>query len=147
MNKQLFDSYKKLAETEKAEMRFRLKDSPVGLSFIEFLDKCNNRNFRNSDVVQHIYKDELDKKPYAVLENRFFKLRKKITDEFLSRASDHATFLPEEENELQNCRKLIRENEKEAAFHRLTALEKDCWEKNIFELLPAIIDQLIFCNQ
>src|ERR1051326_2265703 len=78
MNKQLFDSYKKLAETEKAEMRFRLKDSPVGLSFIEFLDKCNNRNFRNSDVVQHIYKDELDKKPYAVLENRFFKLRKKI---------------------------------------------------------------------
>ncbi|MBC7863399.1 MAG: hypothetical protein IAF38_10520, partial [Bacteroidia bacterium] len=26
-------------------------------------------------------------------------------------------------------------------------LEKSCWEKNIFELLPSIIDNLIFCNQ
>jgi hypothetical protein len=147
MNKQLFDSYKKLSVTAKSEMRFRLKDSPVGLSFIEFFEKCTNRNFRNSDAVEHIYKEELEKKPYAVLENRFFKLRKKINDEFLSAVEDEGGLLPAEELELHQCKQLVRDNEKETAYQRLIILERDCWAKNIFELLPAILDQLIFCNQ
>jgi hypothetical protein len=128
-------------------MRFRLKDSPVGLSFINFFEQCSNRNFRSRDAVEYIYKEELGKKPYAVLENRFFKLRKKINDEFLSKIDDEGGLLPPEELELHRCRQLIRDNEKETAYQRLAVLEKDCWEKNIFELLPGIIDQLIFCNQ
>jgi hypothetical protein len=128
-------------------MRFRLKDSPVGLSFINFFEQCTNRNFKNRDAVQYIYKEELEKKPYAVLENRFFKLRKKINDEFLSAVDDEGGLLPQEELELHRCKQLVRDNEKEAAYQRLVILEKECWNKNIFELLPSILDQLIFCNQ
>ncbi|HEY6161522.1 MAG TPA: hypothetical protein VI112_09875 [Bacteroidia bacterium] len=147
MNKQLYDTYKKLGETVKSEIRFRLKDSPVGLSFMDFLEQCANRNFHNRDVVEHIYKEELESKPYAVLENRYFKLRKKFADEYLVANEDANVFLPDEEQELQRCRQLISNNEKETAYQRLSELEKICWQKNIFELLPAIIDQLIFCNQ
>jgi len=147
MNKALYDSIKKLSATEMSELRFKLKDSPVGLSFIDFFEQCTNRNFKNRDVVEHIYKNEIDKKPYSVLENRFFKLRKKITDEFLNADQGEIGLLPEEELELHRCKSLIRDNDKETAYHRLVILEKDCWEKNIFELLPSIIDQLIFCNQ
>ena len=147
MNKELFDNYKKLSVTGKSELRFKMKDSPVGLSFLEFLDACTNRNFRNSDAVDHIYKTEKGIKPYAVLENRFFKLRKKINDEMESSSDADPGILPEEELELHRCKRQVRDGDKENAYQSLVALEKDCWAKNIFELLPAILDQLIFCNQ
>src|SRR6266571_523697 len=113
MNKTLFDSIKKLSATERSELRFKLKDSPVGLSFIDFFEQCTNRNFKNRDAVEHIYKEEIDVKPFSVLENRFFKLRKKITDEFLNSNAGESGLLPEEELELHHCKQLIRDNDKE----------------------------------
>ncbi|MEW6470508.1 MAG: hypothetical protein AB1458_16470 [Bacteroidota bacterium] len=147
MNKELYDSFKKMGETARAEMRFRLKDSPVGLLLYDYLDKCTNRNFRNRDVVESIYKSELQTTPYAVLENRFFKLRKKFLEEYTSGSGPAADQLADQEKKLLHCRQLLGNNEKESAYQQLGALEKECWDKNIFELLPQVIDQMIFCNQ
>src|SRR5687768_12794124 len=144
MNKELYDSFKKLGETAKAEIKFRLKDSPVGLQLFDYLEKCTNRNFKNRDIVENIYKEELQSTPYQVLENRFFKLRKKFMEEYSGNASPDMGLLAEQERALLLCRQLLNNNEIEAAYQQLAALEKECREKNIFELLPSVIDQMIF---
>ena len=147
MNKELLDSYKKLGETARAEARMRLKDSPVGLRLFEFLDACNKNNFKNREVVEVIYKEELSGTAYGILENRYFKLRKKLLQEYFSSSGNKEEVLAEQEKELLRCKELINKNLREKAYHRLAALEKECREKNIFELLPAVLDQMIFCNQ
>lgn len=146
MNKVLFDTYKKLKTTERSELNYKFKDSPVGLRLIGFLENCTNRNFKNSDAVTEVYRG--DKTSYNVLENRFFKLRKKIMDELQnSDVVNYSALLTDEELKLFRCKNLTLSENKEEAFRQLTELEKDCWQKNIFELLPSIIDQLIFFNQ
>jgi hypothetical protein len=146
MNKALYDTYKKLSDTERSELNFKFKDSPVGLKLLEFLEKCENRNFKNSDAVKFVYPG--DATSYSILENRYFKLRKKIADELQAPSSiNPSQILTDEELKLYRCKNLVLNDNKEEAFRQLSELEKDCWQKNIFELLPAIIDQLIFFNQ
>ncbi len=149
MNKKLYDDYKKLNEIETSELSFKFKDSPVGLKLIDFLNKCSNRNFKNTDAVSFIYNDDKGKNPYSVLENRYFKLRKKIHDELLKSTSDTETgeLLTEEQRILYRNKNITAAANKEGAYKELIELEKVCWKKNIFELLPDIIDQLIFLNQ
>jgi hypothetical protein len=97
--------------------------------------------------VAFIYEND-KKTPYNVLENRYFKLRKKVMDELQSGEEvDVGALFTEEELKFNRCKNLLLVENKEEAFRQLTELEKDCWEKNIFELLPGIIDQLIFFNQ
>ncbi len=149
MNKKLYDDFKKLNEIESSELNFKFKDSPVGLKLIDFLKNCTNRNFKNSDAVSFIYAESREKSEYAVLENRYFKLRKKIHDELLKSTSDNQTgeFLTKEQLVLYRNKNLTSGTNKEGAYKELMELEKECWKKNIFELLPDIIDQLIFLNQ
>lgn len=149
MNKKFYDDYKKLNEIETSELSFKFKDSPVGLKLIDFLQKCNNRNYKNSDAVAFVYTNDKDKNAYSVLENRYFKLRKKIHDELLKATSAEQTgeLLTEEQLILYRNKNLTSATNKEGAYKELIELEKACWKKNIFELLPDIIDQLIFFNQ
>ena len=149
MNKILYDDYKKLSEIEQSELSYKFKDSPVGLKLIDFLKNCSNRNFKNSDAVAFVYSDNKEKALYSVLENRYFKLRKKIHDELLNSTADKQTgeLLTEEQLILYRNKNLTAATNKEGAYKELVELEKECWKKNIFELLPDIIDQLIFFNQ
>jgi hypothetical protein len=150
MNKEVFDVYKKMTEVEKSELNFKFKDSPVGIKFLSFLNTTTNRNFKNREVVDFIYSNEKEKE-YNVLENRYFKLRKKIYDELVaitsSQPASQANMLAEEEKKLFKAKSLALVENKESAYKQLIELEKECWQKNIFELLPTIIDLLIFLNQ
>jgi hypothetical protein len=147
MNRELYDAFKKLSDTARNELKFKLKDSPLARKLYDFLETNDNRNFRNRDAVAKLYGDELDGSNYAMLENRYFKIRKKFTEEWLQSPETSSLLLTEEEEELLKCKQLVMENHKEQAYQKLLLLEKSCWEKNIFELLPAIIDNLVFCNQ
>jgi hypothetical protein len=147
MNRELYDGFKKLSDTAKNELKFKLKDSPLARKLYEFLETTDNRNFRNREAVTKLYGEELNGSNYAILENRYFKLRKKFTEEWLQSPETRPVLLTEEEEELLKCKQLVMENHKEQAYQKLLQLEKNCWEKNIFELLPAIIDNLVFCNQ
>jgi hypothetical protein len=147
MNKYVYDSYSKLRETEKAEFLGKFKNSPTVIRFIQFLEKNKTPNFKTRSAIEVVYDSEKEKVAYPVLENRFFKLRKKILDELEGTGGSTSTTVhPDEELRFIKAKQLISEN-KEAAFRLLQELEKVCWERNIFELLPQIIDQLIFCNQ
>ena len=148
MNKDLHDAYKKLTDIKKSELNYKFKDSPVGLRLIDFLEKCNNRNYKNTDAVAFIYKEDKEKAAYNVLENRYFKLRKKMFDELKDSSNFQSNqLLTHEQLILYRCKNITSGNNKESAYKELTELEKQCWAKNIFELLPDVIDQLIFCNQ
>lgn len=148
MNKEVFDSYFKLNDTQKSELKFRFKDSPVGLRFLSFLEQVKSRNFKNTEAVSFIYDSKVA--TYNVLENRYFKLRKKVLDELNSLSmtkNSESVLLADEEKRLYTAKIQALAENKEAAYKQLSELEKECWEKNIFELLPTIIDLLIFLNQ
>ena len=147
MNKELHDSFQKLNDMAKADVKHQLKDAPVGLRLFYFLENNQNRNFRNREVVEAIYKDELQSNDYSVLENRYFKLRKKFLEEYFSAPDTSEEIMAEEEAQHLKARKLFQQGDREQAYNTWVALEKICWEKNIFELLPQVIDNLIFCNQ
>src|SRR6185369_9957240 len=53
----------------------------------------------------------------------------------------------DEEMELRECIDLFNKGQKDLAYKRLEELEKRCWQKNLFEVLPRVLDRLIFCNQ
>lgn len=147
MNRHLYQSYLNLNESLKNELHTRLKDSPVALSLLSFISDAKNSEFRNLEVVKYIYKKELTDTNYSTLENRYFKVRKKVLDEINKIDKGSPDELPQEEQKFLNCKKLVFGNQKEAAYQLLLDLEEECWQKNIFELLPGIIDQIIFINQ
>lgn len=143
MDKQLFDTYRSLETLARDEVRYRLKDSPVGLRLLEFLDKCTNRNFRHQEVISFLYKDEEGNVPFTMLRNRYFKLRKKVIEEMSGsrKESSSGTLLTPEETELYTYRE--GNNNPRELVKQLADLEKRCWEKNLFELIPAVLDHMI----
>jgi hypothetical protein len=148
MNKYIYESFKKLSDTERSALAHRFKDSPTVARFINFIEKADSPNFKTTLAIEVVYAEEKEKTEFRILENRYFKLRKKVADELKqAKNTDLSGLQTEEEQRFLNARYLIASENKELAYKQLVALEKECWEKNIFELLPSIIDQMIFCNQ
>ena len=147
MNNILLETYRNLPEIQRTGLKKKYADSPIGIKMLQFLTTCSGTDFKTQDAVKAVYKND-DSVAYNVLENRFFKLRKKISDDINNLAgSERLQLQAEEEAILGECKYLISTGEKKEAMKKLAELEKLCWERNIFELLPAIIDNLIFCNQ
>lgn len=146
MNRDLKEWYLELKSFEKERLKGQFSESPKALQLIEFLEKHSKRAFRTEEVVTFLYKDE--KHPYEKLQNRYFKLRKKLI-EGLSTQAVNTDDLPlvAEEKTLLNCRTLVNRNNFSTARRELVALAEKCWELNIFELLPDVLHNLIYCNQ
>ncbi|HEX8515695.1 MAG TPA: hypothetical protein VF868_05800 [Bacteroidia bacterium] len=148
MNQYLYDSFRKLNGTRKSELLNKFRNSPTVIKFIGFIEKTNTPDFKTASAIEAVYPGEKGIVSYNILENRYFKLRKKVLDELGShRHTDHSALHTEEELRLLSARELIASGNKETACRMLVELEKICWERNIFELLPVVIDQVIFCNQ
>ncbi|HSY77673.1 MAG TPA: hypothetical protein VK890_12485 [Bacteroidia bacterium] len=146
MNHILLDTFRKLTDTQKTELYRKYKDSGIGLKLFGFLTTVQANDFKTTEAVKHIYNGATE--AYSVLENRYFKLRKKVLDDIKAFSKDEGLqLLAEEEAALNQCKYLISSGDKKEAYKRLNELERLCWERNIFELLPAILDNLIFCNQ
>lgn len=149
MNKEIYEVYHNLTDTRRGSLKNRYKDSPMVLRFLDFLAQAGEADFRTAVAVEFIYGKNAGDEKYSVFENRYFKLRKKIFDELCSNpdnAGNNEQF-PEEEARLNRCKQLIATGDKKEAYRLLTALEKQCWERNIFELLPTVLDNMIYCNQ
>jgi hypothetical protein len=148
MNKYLYETYRKLNDTERAEFVGKFKNSPTVIRFIQFVERSTVPNFKTTAAIDSVYAGEKEQTAYNVLENRFFKLRKKMLDELENlKKNDNSLVHTEEELKFLAAKQLIASENKEAAYKQLSELEKICRERNIFELLPSVIDQLIFCNQ
>jgi hypothetical protein len=149
MNTYIREAYLQLPEVSRENIRRQFAGSPKMLLLLDFLAHVKQKNFSVHEAVAFIYPEETDKTTFNVLRNRFFKLRKKLAETLESGVSENAgtdvVLLPLEE-EYFRCRTLIQNSFFAEARQRLEQLISTCWERNIFELLPDAISQVIFCS-
>ncbi len=144
----LKEKFSGLSGLQKEKLISEFRNAPLMLKLIEFLEKQKGASFSSHVCINKVYGIELSDPDYKTVENRFFKLRKKLIDT-LSDSNEAAeqTHYLDEEMELRECIDLFNKGQKDLAYKRLEELEKRCWKKNLFELLPRVIDRMIFCNQ
>jgi hypothetical protein len=145
----LTEKFSKLTSLQKEKLASEFRNAPLMVKLIEFLEKQGDKPFTSHLCINKVYGIGLSDADYRVIENRFFKLRKKLLDRLsdLSSAVQATLNALDEEMELRECIDLLNKGQKDLSYKRLEELEKRCWQKNLFELLPRILDRLIFCNQ
>jgi hypothetical protein len=144
----LQEKFAGLSGLQKEKLGNEFRKAPLMLKLLDFLEKHKGKSFSAHACINQVYGIELSDPGYKTVENRFFKLRKKLLDTLAdsgeSTAKAHSL---DEEMELRECIDLLNKGQKDLSYKRLEELEKRCWQKNLFELLPRVIDRLIFCNQ
>ncbi len=149
MNTYIREAYLQLPEVSRENIRRQFAGSPKMLLLLDFLAHAKQKSFSVHEAVAFIYPEENGTTSFNVLRNRFFKLRKKLAEAIESGVSENAgtavVLLPLEE-EYFRCRTLIQNNFFLTARQRLEQLISTCWERNIFELLPDALSQVIFCS-
>lgn len=146
----LKEKFANLSSLQKEKLVNTYRNAPLMLKLLAFLEKAKDNNFNSHHCIQFVYGLELNNPGYKTAENRFFKLRKKLIDNLSENnevAASQQKHILDEEMELRECIDLFNKGQKDLAYRRVEELERLCWKKNIFELLPRIIDRLIFFNQ
>jgi hypothetical protein len=138
MNKVVKHLYTELPATNKKQVYLDFEQSPKMLLYLELLE--NVKTVSTQKAIATIYKEEREDIEDKVLINRFYKLRSKLHLHLLGQMKDHPNSLTKEEKELIFLRLLVLKNEHYAALKQLKVLEKKCWEDNLFELLPEVIN-------
>lgn len=141
MNQEIKHLYEGLDQLHRKNIRTFFQQSPKMLLYIDLLEQEQQLN--TNKAVNFIYEEELKDTPRNILINRFYKLRKKIRLWLLKKMKNSPICLTIEEQELAFLRLMVIKNEHVYALEHLKILEEKCWENNIFELLPEVI-QLIF---
>ncbi|MCH2044589.1 MAG: hypothetical protein MK212_10770 [Saprospiraceae bacterium] len=139
MNEEVLHLFQLLEKHQQIALIKTLNDSPKLVQFVTFLQQCTTAKFKTPKVVNFIYSAELEEQDYAVLVNRYYKLRKRMKHLLLQQLKFTNACLTIEEQELNFARLLISRNEYQPALEKLQKLEKHCWEHSIYELLSDII--------
>lgn len=148
MNAALVRKTKELSPDLKEVFRKTYSKAPLMLALLKFTEEQTHEKFKTAEAVYYLYQIKNSHPNYTLYENRFFKLRKKFYDYFhsVSTAPLNSVFT-QEEIELQEIKSLIFSGHHREASALLLALEKGLWKDNIFELLPAVLELMIYNNQ
>jgi hypothetical protein len=149
LNNILTERYLSLDAARKADLRRALDASPLALKLLDYLDSGKKHKASTLELVRHLYGEPTADATAQALQNRFFKLRKKVLDLLDVASSDDASVqgvLPME-RALYHCRELVNDNFFEQAQKDLQKLVADLWAKNIFELLPEALNLDTFCKR
>jgi hypothetical protein len=138
MNKVVKYLYAELPIANKKQTYLDFEQSPKMLLFLNLLENVNILSTQKA--ISTIYKEEIKTTEYKVLINRFYKLRSKLHLHLLDQIKDNPYLLTKEEKELTFLRLLVIKNEYNDDVKRLKILEQKCWNDNLFELLPEIIN-------
>lgn len=120
--------------------------SPKMLQLIHFL-KTSKTTFKTPKAIHIVYSDELDTVAYSKLINRFYKLRQQLIEwlyHYLKKTEDYSS---KEEQSLNFIRYLVNENQFKNALEKALKLEKHCRKLNLFELLPGVLNMIIYARQ
>lgn len=147
MENRIAEQFQQLDSIQRAHLRTRLSKSPKALQFIRMLEQSPGRKFKPADFMEALYPEKI---AFETKRNRYFKLRKHIYTllyEQPETAAARSTYdlLPYEQA-LFDARELISKNHYGMARKALNQLLADCTRDNIFELLPEIYSQLVFCH-
>ncbi len=148
INAALVRKTKELSFESKEVFRENYRKAPLMLALLKFTEEQTQEKFRTADAVYYLYRIKNSHADYTLYENRFFKLRKKFYDYFHSTsAAPVSAVFTQEEIELQEIKSLIFNGNHAEAGALLLALEKRLWKDNIFELLPTVLELIIYNNQ
>ncbi|MGH1338226.1 MAG: hypothetical protein ACRBFS_19035 [Aureispira sp.] len=142
MNRDIKYLYEMLTEQEQVVLKAHFYRSPKMISYLNVLEEYGL--VRTPKAVSTIYQEEEEKGEIEnnVLINRFYKLRGKLHLYLLKLSRGIEESMTEEEQELFFLRRLILKNEFAYALEKLKVLEQKCWEDNLFEILPQVINLL-----
>jgi hypothetical protein len=147
MNRKLHSLYTGLQPADRARLKHTFADSPKALALLRFLEGQASPRFRNEDVVLALYPDESTPEVYPQLENRYYKLRKKLLDAIEGLAMPDISLLTPEETELYTLRQLLQQGQPEEAQRRLQALCEKTEADHIYEVWAPALDLLVLANQ
>lgn len=145
-HKNLLKWYHNLSVAEKQNLKDVFLNSPKASRFLSYLeDKKGNIFIEQSKLIAYVYKEELENTEYKILENRFFKLRKKIIESVQKphTIAPKDETLAEEEKIWLKLRHNIQKNELQELLPELIALYERLKQRNIFELMPSVIEGII----
>lgn len=141
MNKEIQHLYAELSKEDKKALREEQANAPKMLRYLEVLE--TTEFFSTPKAVQMIYKEEYEQTPMQTLNNRFYKLRKVLRIKLLEKLKNVLDSYTEEEIELKFLQLLSLKNEHAYVWEKAQKLEKICWEANLFELLPDLIQLIV----
>ncbi|MBN8702710.1 MAG: hypothetical protein J0M08_06575 [Bacteroidetes bacterium] len=154
MNRKLVSLVKCFTPAEINTLKDNYCNSPIVLKAIDFIEKIKTDNFLDEKIIEELYRHELGKTPIEVLQNRYYKLRKKLLA-ILSQSQSHVSknesvkngLLTEEEEYLYTIARTNKFNSTwEETRKYLIALETKAWQYNQFEKVNHILDTIINKN-
>ncbi len=145
MNNELYTLFQELSPDTQQTLDFVFKDSPKMLLLINFL-RVNSANFSTQKAVNYIYTKESKDTDFNVLVNRYHKLRQSLIEWLYHFFKKTANFHSKEEQELEFIRFLVSKNQFGTAIELALPLEEQYWKNNLFELLPNLLQLIIFCR-
>lgn len=141
MNKEIKHLYQELTPAHKEALQLTFKKSPRMLRYIQALDDLGYVSTQKA--IQLIYSDDTRHIDDATLMNRFYKLRRNLHLHLLQVCQNNLKSSTDEEIELKFLQLLSQKNEHAYLLERAQKLEKKCWEDNLFELLPDLLNLII----
>ncbi|MBN8703838.1 MAG: hypothetical protein J0M08_12290 [Bacteroidetes bacterium] len=141
MNHSLYSKIKDLDSKELNQCKLDFANAHFILKTIEYVISCNEPHFRTQQIVSYLYSSELKKTPIITLQNRYYKIRKRLLEYFNAKRKLQQTILTSEETRFYELTRTTKYNANEVDYeNKLDALEKDLWDNNVFELLPLLLE-------
>lgn len=141
MNKKIRHLYEELSAADKMQLLENFAQSPKMLRYIQLLN--TEKIISTPKAIQAIYKEEQAKIENTVLTNRFYKLRQVLHLHLLESLKYQLKSITEEQIELNFIKLLLVKNDHAYALEKGKKLEQRCWDQNLFELLPELINSII----
>lgn len=141
MNKEIKHLYQELTVKDKTQLQVGFKKSPKMLRYIQALEEVGYLSTQKA--IQIIYNNELKTIEDTTLINRFYKLRRTLHIHLLKLLKNTLKSATTEETELKFLQLLLLKNEHAYALEKAKKLEQRCWEDNLLELLPELINLII----
>ncbi|BDS14316.1 hypothetical protein [Aureispira anguillae] len=146
MNEELFLLFSEINPESQSALNHAFKKSPKMILLIDFL-KTTTPNFKTPKAINFVYKAEIKQVNYNKLINRFYKLRQQLIEWLYHYLKKTERYASKEEQSLNFIRYLVNKNQFKNALDKAIKLEKHCRKLNLFELLPGIINMMIYCRQ
>lgn len=140
MNEEISHLYAGISSRVKAQTIQHFKQSPRILDYLQLLEKGIQTTPK---LVAQIYAEELPTTTIGALTNRFYKLRSRVHVWLLTQMQYNQYTQTAEQQKLTFFRLLVTKNEHLYVLPRLKALLDRCWNLNLFELLPEVIELTI----
>lgn len=146
MNEELFLLFCELNSESRIALDAAFSKSPKMLQLVNFL-KTVETTFKTPKAIHVVYSEELDTVEYPKLINRFYKLRQQLIEWLYHYLKKTENYSSKEEQSLNFIRYLVNKNQFKNALEKAIKLEKHCRKLNLFELLPGVLNLIIYARQ